>query len=539
MASSSSSPRNSNKYEVFLSFKGEDTRDNFTSHLYSALCQNKIETFIDNDLKRGDEISQSLLDTIEASTISIVIFSERYASSGWCLDELLKILECKHGYGQIVIPVFYRVDPSHVRRQTGNFGDFFSKLEERFPQKLQRWRNALTEAANLSGFDSHVIRPESKLIKEIANEILERLDDTFQSDNTDLVGVERRIKEIESLLCTGSAGVYILGIWGIGGIGKTTIADAIFNKISRRFEGSYFVHNVRDAEETDRIKDLQKQLLSKLLNDGNVRNVRFQLKRLARKKKNVFLDIAFFLEGERRDVVISFFDAIGLEAKIELSVLDGKSLITCLDNQIRMHDLLRDMGREIVRKESIDHSGKRSRLWYHKDICEVLKKNKKFPIEFYRHWLPWSFVATIQSILLHYPPQWMWNLRFHTQEAQLILQRTFKVKWWSKFDEQTKLTDTLIRNWLCSKGFLQPTITGSKAQQTFLTQKSKAQSLLASAKTEGEYFKVMEQLFTSRSKSSVTDSSEDEDEDEEPFISLGDENEDDCFGIFSPIKHCK
>ncbi|KAH9658546.1 ADP-ribosyl cyclase/cyclic ADP-ribose hydrolase [Citrus sinensis] len=515
-SSSSSSPRNSNKYEVFLSFKGDDTRDNFTSHLYSALCQNKIETFIDNDLKRGDEISQSLLDTIEASTISIVIFSERYASSGCCLDELLQILECKHGYGQIVIPVFYRVDPSHVRRQTGNFGDFFSKLEERFPQKLQRWRNALTEAANLSGFDSHVIRPESKLIKEITNEILERLDDTFQSDNTDLVGVERPIKEIESLVCTGSAGVYILGIWGMGGIGKTTIADAIFNKISRRFEGSYFVHNVRDAEETDRIKDLQKQLLSKLLNDGNVRNVRFQLKRLARKKvlvvfddvnhsrqiesligrldqlasgsrviittrdkqvlqncwasqiyemkelvyvdahklfcqyafrgahldasysklthkaikyaqgvplalkvlgrhlcgnskeewesamrklevipdveiqevlkisydslddsqKNVFLDIAFFLKGERRDVVISFFDAIGFEVKIELSVLDGKSLITCLDNQIRMHDLLREMGREIVRKESIDHSGKRSRLWYHKDICEVLKKNK-------------------------------------------------------------------------------------------------------------------------------------------------------------------
>ncbi|KAH9699339.1 hypothetical protein KPL71_024309 [Citrus sinensis] len=124
-------------------------------------------------------------------------------------------------------------------------------------------------------------------------------------------------------------------------------------------------------------------------------------------------------------------------------------------------------------------------------------------------------------------------------DDQLILQRTFKVKWWSKFDEQTKLTDTLIRNWLSSKGFLQPTLTGSKAQQTFLTQKSKAQSLLASAKTEEEYFKVMEQLLTSRSKSSVAESSEDEEEDEEPFISLGDENEDDCFRIFSLIKHCK
>ncbi|KAH9699240.1 hypothetical protein KPL71_024266 [Citrus sinensis] len=108
------------------------------------------------------------------------------------------------------------------------------------------------------------------------------------------------------------------------------------------------------------------------------------------------------------------------------------------------------------------------------------------------------------------------------------------------FDEQTKLTDTLIQDWLYSRGFLQPSITGPRAQQTFLTQKSKAQSLLASAKTEEEYFEVMEQLLSTRSKSSVADSSDDDDQDEEePFISLGDENEDDCFGIFSPIKHCK
>ncbi|KAH9727428.1 hypothetical protein KPL70_008677 [Citrus sinensis] len=69
------------------------------------------------------------------------------------------------------------------------------------------------------------------------------------------------------------------------------------------------------------------------------------------------------------------------------------------------------------------------------------------------------------------------------------------------------------------------------------------QSLMNSAKTEDEYFKAMEQLLASRSKSSVAASSENEDEedndDEEPFISLGDDNEDDCFGIFSPIKHCK
>ncbi|KAH9703737.1 hypothetical protein KPL70_011207 [Citrus sinensis] len=107
----------------------------------------------------------------------------------------------------------------------------------------------------------------------------------------------------------------------------------------------------------------------------------------------------------------------------------------------------------------------------------------------------------------------------------------------------SKLTVNMIKDWLSSKNLLQPTPEASKAQQTFLTQKSKAQSLLASAKTEDEYFKAMEQLLASRSKSSAADSSEDEDEDvdddEEPFISLGNDNEDDCFGIFSLIKHCK
>lgn len=75
----------------------------------------------------------------------------------------MKILECKNdkNIGQIVVPVFYRVDPSDVRNQTGIFGDGFLKLEERFmewPEKLESWRIALREAANLSGFASHAIR---------------------------------------------------------------------------------------------------------------------------------------------------------------------------------------------------------------------------------------------------------------------------------------------------------------------------------------------------------------------------------------------
>jgi len=142
------------KYDVFLSFRGEDTRVGFTSHLYVALKREQILTFIDNQLVRGDEISASLLRTIEEAKLSVIVFSENYASSKWCLEELAKIFERRRNNGQIVIPLFYQVDPSHVRNQTGSFGDALARLIKKKAltmDKEQSFRDALTDAANLSG----------------------------------------------------------------------------------------------------------------------------------------------------------------------------------------------------------------------------------------------------------------------------------------------------------------------------------------------------------------------------------------------------
>ncbi|KAH9781848.1 ADP-ribosyl cyclase/cyclic ADP-ribose hydrolase [Citrus sinensis] len=371
-----SSSRNNKKYDVFVSFRGEDTRDNFTSHLYSALSRQNIQTFIDDQLNRGDEISESLVNAIEASAISVIVFSEGYASSRWCLDEVVKILKCKKEYAQIVIPIFYRVDPSDVRNQTGSFGDSFSKLEQRFKEnskKLLTWRKALKEAASL---------PESELINEAINHILKRLlDQVFRpNDNKNqLVGVESRVEEIESLLGVQSKDVYALGIWGIGGIGKTTVARATFDKISSDFEGSCFLENVREeSKKPGGLACLRQKLLSNLLKD-----------------KNVSLDIGLNFRRLSRMKVLIVFDDVTCFSQLEsiIGSLDWLTPVSRIIITTRNKQVLRNWGvRKIYEMEALEyhhalelfsrHAFKQNRpdVGYEKFSSKVMKYAQGVPL---------------------------------------------------------------------------------------------------------------------------------------------------------------
>lgn len=169
------------KYDVFLSFRGEDTRKNFTDHLYTALVRNEIVTYKDDEeIDRGNDISPELLKAIQYSRLSIIVLSKNFAASTWCLDELVQILECMKAR-KTVLPIFYDVDPTVVRHQTDSFAEAFAKHEQKFrhPSELRsqmdsnisaealadyeemykrhsevvkRWRVALTAVANLSGW---------------------------------------------------------------------------------------------------------------------------------------------------------------------------------------------------------------------------------------------------------------------------------------------------------------------------------------------------------------------------------------------------
>nr|ABF81468.1 TIR-NBS-LRR type disease resistance protein [Populus trichocarpa] len=202
-SSSSSSSRPGWVYDVFLSFRGEDTRKNFTDHLFTALQKAGIRTFRDDDeLRIGEEISFQLPKAIQESKISIVVFSKGYASSTWCLDELEKILDCRQPTGQIVLPVFYDIDPSDIRKQTGSFAEAFDRHEERFKEemeKVQKWRKALVEAANISGLDlrSFANGHESKLIQKIVEEVSSKLNPRFLFDDMPL-------KRLKTTMISGS-----------------------------------------------------------------------------------------------------------------------------------------------------------------------------------------------------------------------------------------------------------------------------------------------------------------------------------------------
>ncbi|TQD88594.1 hypothetical protein C1H46_025851 [Malus baccata] len=263
--SSSSSYRCS--YHAFLSFRGQDTRKGFTDHLYRALELAGIHTFRDDDeIKRGENIESELEKAIQESQVSIIVFSKDYGSSRWCLNELLKIVERRNtDPGHVVLPVFYDVDPSDVRKQSGSFALAFARHEERFStemDKVKQWRRALEDVASLGGM---VLgdRYEGQFIQDIVEEIRKKVDHAALDVAHFAVGMDNRVERLNTWLQDGSNDVGVAVICGMGGIGKSTIAKAAYNRNFDRFQGSSFLADIREsAEKPNGFARLQRKLLS-------------------------------------------------------------------------------------------------------------------------------------------------------------------------------------------------------------------------------------------------------------------------------------
>ncbi|XP_023767547.1 disease resistance protein RUN1 [Lactuca sativa] len=270
---STSSIYKSFKYDVFLSFRGEDTRTNFVDHLYYALQQKSIHTYKDDDrIRKGKRICDELIRSIGDSKLYIIVFSKNYASSSWCLDELVKIMECHKTNEHTAYPVFYDVEPSEVRKQRGAVEKAFAKHENE--EAAEKWRDALKEAADLAGWElkNTADRHEAKFIQKVVGEISLELRSIDFSFDEKLVGMETRVYDVLSSLRTSLNDVRMIGIKGMGGGGKTTLARAVFDQISFQFEGKSFVENVREVSKASLsgLKSLQNQILSDVFNDQSI-----------------------------------------------------------------------------------------------------------------------------------------------------------------------------------------------------------------------------------------------------------------------------
>lgn len=135
-------------YQVFLSFRGPDTRQGFTSCLYNFMSNAGIRVFRDDDELSIGKPMETILLAIENSKICMPVFSPTFASSAWCLREVKKMVDLK----KEIIPIFVQVKPNDVKLRTSLYVAGMEKHEKRHGKdQVQQWKDAMALVAGIKG----------------------------------------------------------------------------------------------------------------------------------------------------------------------------------------------------------------------------------------------------------------------------------------------------------------------------------------------------------------------------------------------------